>query len=172
MKKLKSIYKRLIIIFAAAAAGICFGLLINKFFCIVIVSGNSMYPTLKNGCWLKCTTDTSDISVNDIVIVKTSGYPTLVKRIVGKPGDKLIIKAGELYRNEVKEELGLETMSNDNYGCLSESQIYVVPDNCYFVMGDNRQNSVDSREIGAIPKENITGVAERVIFGDTSFSKQ
>lgn len=164
MERLKRMWKDLVVLAVTVASGVAVALVLSSYFHIAIVSGNSMNPTLKDGWVLKCDTDTSGADINDIVIVDVDGHPTLVKRIVGKPGDELTIKNGELYRNGVKEELGLEMMAVNNYGCLSETRIYTVPDGCFFIMGDNRNNSVDSREIGAVPKESVILIAEGVMF--------
>lgn len=66
---------------------------------------------------------------------------TYVKRIIGLPGDKIEIKAGILYINDVlyKEPYLKEPMRVADFGP------YQVPEDCYFVMGDNRNESIDSR---------------------------
>lgn len=88
-----------------------------------------------------------------------------VKRIIGIPGDIINIKNGSVYVNgEVLNEVYLE---NQNITSIMNSKItfpYTVPENQYFVMGDNRQNSNDSRQWGTVPKENIIGTARVVYF--------
>ncbi|GGA23631.1 signal peptidase I [Paenibacillus physcomitrellae] len=77
-----------------------------------------------------------------------------VKRLIGKPGDKIEIKQGQVYRNGellnepyIKEPMRIEP-----------DQEYDVPEGDVFVMGDNRNNSKDSRMIGFIPIDHIMGV--------------
>ncbi|MBU9720063.1 MULTISPECIES: signal peptidase I [Bacillaceae] len=77
---------------------------------------------------------------------------TWIKRVIGLPGDKLESKNGLLYRNGelIKEEYTLEEMYID-------FSPIVVPEGNVFVMGDNRNASRDSRNVGPIPVENVIG---------------
>lgn len=77
-----------------------------------------------------------------------------VKRVIGRPGDVLEFKDGNVFRNNVKldEPYILEPM---NY---SLDKTVIVPEKSVFVMGDNRNNSMDSRMIGNIPLDHVLGV--------------
>lgn len=77
-----------------------------------------------------------------------------IKRVVGKPGDVLEFKNGTVFRNGIKldEPYILEPMKN------VEDRTVTVPANSIFVMGDNRNNSMDSRLIGNIPLNHVLGV--------------
>ena len=85
----------------------------------------------------------------------------LVKRVIGLPGDIIEVKDGMVYRNG--EELN-EPYIND--GITDRDIMVVVPQNQYFVMGDNRLNSSDSRDdrVGMISKENIIGKVTLRLF--------
>ncbi|MGR5864734.1 signal peptidase I [Bacillus cereus] len=78
-----------------------------------------------------------------------------IKRVIGKPGDTISYKNGVLYRNgnKIQEPYLYEKMSEQ------ENQTWRVPAGHLFVLGDNRNNSKDSRMIGYIPLDHILGVA-------------
>ncbi|MCI1692879.1 signal peptidase I [Aneurinibacillus aneurinilyticus] len=77
-----------------------------------------------------------------------------VKRVIGKPGDVLEFKDHKVYRNgeAIQEPYIKETMD------FESDRKWVVPDNHIFVMGDNRNNSNDSRNIGFIPLDHLMGI--------------
>lgn len=81
-----------------------------------------------------------------------------VKRVIGKPGDTLEFKQGQLYRNgTLLDELYIkEPMRN-----VADKKI-TIPDDQLFVLGDNRNNSSDSRVIGPIPRSHVLGT---MVFG-------
>ena len=88
------------------------------------------------------------------LILRDTDHAYYVKRVIGKPGDAIEIKNGILYRNDVVLE---ETYIKEPMNYSSE-QKWVVPEDHLFVMGDNRNNSLDSRSIGFIPAEHFLGV--------------
>lgn len=77
-----------------------------------------------------------------------------VKRVIGKPGDVLEFKDHQVYRNGVALE---EPYLNEKMNFTSDEK-WVVPDGHIFVMGDNRNNSRDSRDIGFIPLDHVLGI--------------
>lgn len=81
-----------------------------------------------------------------------------VKRIIGLPGDTVDIKNNTVYINDVAiEEPYLDDDVFTNIGGSVLAFPFKVPEGQYFVMGDNRENSADSRQWGTVPKENIIG---------------
>lgn len=93
------------------------------------------------------------------------GRERLVKRVIGVPGDEIVIKEGYLY---VNGEVILEPyVASETYAKVI-TYPYIVPENEYFVMGDNRDVSRDSREFGSIPMDHIEGKA---FFRVLPFSK-
>lgn len=80
----------------------------------------------------------------------------LIKRVVGVPGDKISVQNGKLY---VNNELQKEPYVNKDLPDRSFAAPVTVPKGHYFMMGDNRANSADSRVFGPVPKENIEGEA-------------
>ena len=89
----------------------------------------------------------------DVIAFSCEGLKAnLVKRIVGMPGDEVVTEGGVLYVNGQKlKEIGEVTGE--------ERKVYVVPADCYFVMGDHAEESVDSRDplVGYVPAERIIG---------------
>lgn len=145
----------------------------------VRVNGSSMSPTLKNGDTMilyKLTKKIRGIKRFDIVVVQTDSGK-LIKRVIGLPGDKIEYKIekdkedneiGVLYINGKKteetflsDEAKVNTCAEDWYICGEE---VTIPDGEYFVMGDNRINSKDSRMIGTVEDSDILGTTEIIIW--------
>lgn len=125
------------------------------------VDGPSMQPTLQSGERLlidKISYRFREPQRGDVVVFRYPSDPRqyYIKRVVGLPGDTVQIAGGELYINGIliKEEYTSGPIVGD-FGPL------VVPPGEYFVLGDNRNNSEDSRSrrVGTIPRESIVGKA-------------
>lgn len=125
------------------------------------VVGSSMSPTLKDEEVLilnKFQYRFFDIKRGDIVSLDYEDTKYLIKRIIGLPGETIKIVNNQLYINDkIYEE---EYLANDlNYDDFSLADLGYskIPEDMYLVLGDNRENSLDSREIGLIKKEDING---------------
>jgi signal peptidase I len=120
----------------------------------------SMRPTLEEGDRVlisRLTYHFRDPARGDVIVFHSPMDSTedLVKRIVAIPGDRVAVTEGKLYVNgeAQTEPYLLEQRTNDG---LLEMEI---PDGYVFVLGDNRNNSTDSRVFGAIPRDFIIGSA-------------
>ena len=130
-----------------------------------MVTGASMEPTLMEGDKLYYTSF-QDISYGDIVIFDTGdAYGLVVKRVIGLPGDTIQVNAdGTVVRNLVRiDEPYIQTDPLQNSGMES----VMVEDGKVFLMGDNRAESIDSRDvrIGQIPINTIEGKVRLVVRG-------
>jgi len=131
----------------------------------------------------------------DIVVFKfpPDNSTDYIKRLIGLPGDRIQMKDGVLYINDmavpkVKVEdyidrstgeprnvpryretlpngVSYDVLDRDAEGNLDNTQVFVVPEGHYFMMGDNRDNSADSRvDVGYVPFENFVGKAQIIFF--------
>lgn len=137
-----------------------------------VVDGESMEPTLSDNNVIilnKLDYKLNEIERFDVVVVNWNGEK-LVKRIIGLPGEHVEYKNNELYID------GFKTDENFNHGETKDFKLetigyLTIPGDKYFVVGDNRENSTDSRYIGLIDKENILGSVDLRIFPLNKISK-
>lgn len=119
-----------------------------------IVNGQSMEPTYHNGDKL-AVLYTKNVNRNDIVVSWSEELNEyIVKRVIGIPGDKIEIQDGILYRNGFRV---YESYLNDSDWHTDHSVTVLLKDDEFFLLGDNRNNSMDSREFGAISRDDIFG---------------
>ncbi len=134
---------------------------IQYVFSITKVVGSSMHPTLKDEEILilnKLKYRISNVKRGDIISLKYADTKYLIKRVIGMPNDTISIKDNVLYINGEKyEEAYISKELKYSDFDLSSLGYTKIPENMYFVLGDNRENSLDSREIGLIKKEEIIG---------------
>jgi len=119
----------------------------------VIMNGNSMYPTLNDGDKKFCKTNVQ-FKRYDVVTIKDENNNVLIKRIYGMPGENIKIENGNILVNGKKLDDKYE------YGNTSDYTSIALNDDEYFVLGDNRDISMDSRHIGPIKKKNIRCVLQ------------
>ncbi len=138
-------------------------LLITRFMVqSVQVQGSSMYPTLMDSgrYWLnRFSYLVNEPRPTDIVALKDPRDDTLeVKRIIATPGQSVYLKGGQVYVNGklLREPYLLAKTPTYAYEKNPDEFICVGSDK-YFVMGDNRNNSTDSRTFGTVPRQNIIG---------------
>lgn len=128
----------------------------------VQVDGESMYPTLLDNQLLLLKKYDHSYERFDIVVFNYNSSK-LVKRIIGLPLENISYKNNTLYiDNKAIENISLDSYTYDFD--LSELGFDEIPEGYYFVLGDNRTNSLDSRSIGLISEDSILGVAQFSIF--------
>ena len=116
-----------------------------------IVLGDSMVPTLQNGDFYVATS-LHDIHAGDIVIVDSAFLDQIIiKRVVAMPGDTVAITDNTVYRNGIplQEAYIEEQMHTENMPS------FTLQEEMFFLMGDNRNNSLDSRMIGPVHRDEI-----------------
>lgn len=163
----------LIAVFVFIIRGFLFG--------TVEVKGSSMQPNFQHGDFLavnKLYGRFLEPKKGDVIVCKSStgnSNENLIKRVIGMPEDEIDIVLNEQSREveyfvyingeKIEEDYLLETMQQ----CGNIEYPFVVPKDSYFVMGDNRNASTDSRtkSVGAIEKKNVKG---KVFFRIYPFS--
>lgn len=134
----------------------------------VRVDGKSMFPTLDNNDILILKKYDNSIDRFDIVVLKYKG-DKLVKRVIGLPGEHVKILNNKLYinGNVIDDAVDVSTNNFD----ISKLGVNIIPEGYYFVMGDNRGNSSDSRIIGLISEDDIIGISDFRLFPFNKFGK-
>lgn len=162
------ILKRIILEMIPYAIVILLVILIRTFIVTPVrVNGSSMLPTLVDGEFLLLEKFNNKYNRFDIIVLNHNNEK-LVKRVIGLPGEFVEYKNNKLYINN--QEIEEEITSLETYDFSIEELGYTkIPKDCYFVMGDNRQNSTDSRYIGLINKKNIVGEVNIRVFPFTKF---
>lgn len=131
-----------------------------------IVSGESMYPTFHNGDYLivdELSYRFHEPRRGDVIVFRYPNDPKrfFIKRVIGLPGETLIFKDRAVYLKSANQSA--ETLLDEPYlkqiTIPGENREVTVDPDHYFVMGDNRGASSDSRAWGQLPKENVIGAA-------------
>lgn len=128
------------------------------------VNGDSMYPTLEDGdLMILKKYEKKDIDRFDIIVVDIKD-DKIIKRVIGLPEEDVEFRDGKLYIND---ELVDENYSDD---ITRDFKDYCGKDE-YFVMGDNRDESMDSRMIGCISIDSIMGKTDYVLYPFNKWGK-
>ncbi len=150
------------------------------------VDGNSMHPNFINGQyyfanrlvqWFNGTPVGKVLGFEykrgDSVVLQVPGYPLFIKRIVGLPGDTISIAEGRVYINgQIVTEEYLDPALYTNGGDFLEDggESRTIPQGSYFVMGDNRSVSYDSRFLGYIRGDWLKGKVFLIVLPLENFS--
>ena len=151
-------------------------LIFANFYGVYHLNGTSMRPTLSDKQFVFSFVDyykNNEINYGDIVFLNVKGEEDpLIKRVVGLPGDQIEMKRGILIVNDIPKTIDKELEMNIYEEKINNLKSYriinitkadeedyfeeiKIPEGFYFVLGDNREVSRDSRNIGLIPKKNI-----------------
>lgn len=162
-------------------------IIFTQIYSFSFVQGNSMLGTVKDGDYVICV-NTNDVEYHDIVIADTGEGRFIIKRVVGMPGDRLLFKVDEsnevvlwidsgdgfvaidesaYINNGYMTRRGFEYKGNriklyDGIGNV-EDCILSLGDDEYFLMGDNRDASTDSRAYGPFAKSDIVSKVDRIV---------
>lgn len=144
-------------------------LLVKAFiFTPVIVNGKSMMTTLhENDIMIldKIGMKIDGIDRFDIVVIQTD-RSKIIKRVIGLPGEKLEYIDDKLYID------GKEVDDPYGTGITYDIGLVEIPEGEYYVLGDNRNDSVDSRFLGTIEKKNILGRTNLIIYPFNRFGSK
>ena len=141
------------LVVGAVAVVLCHVFLVQ----VSVVRGLSMSPSLKDGDRLivdRVSYSMSEVERFDVVVLR---YPKdrsvdFVKRVVGLPGDRVVLRDGRVLVNGRAVPEGFSHVADEGaYGA------WVVPDDSFFVLGDNRPISCDSREFGMVKRDLLRG---------------
>lgn len=127
---------------------------------IAKVKGHSMQPQLKNGEYALFVED-DNIERFDMVVAHDNNGHKVVKRVIGLPGEDVAIIEGTLYIDGKEYDETYIDDAHDDYREMSHRT--VLQEGEYFVMGDNRDNSTDSRSLGPIAEDDMIGVVHHTI---------
>jgi signal peptidase I len=141
------------------------------------VNGESMMPNFHNGEYILTNLITlriKDIKKGEVVVFKAPADhdKDYIKRILGLPGDTVMIQEGKVYINGVvvdESEYLAPTLLTSNGNFMRPNQTVTVPDGHYFVLGDNRNASSDSRDWGFVPEKDIVGKSMVVYWPPSEF---
>ncbi|KAF1298068.1 signal peptidase I [Enterococcus sp. JM4C] len=174
MEKRRWIFEKLWLIIRYIIIAVAMVFLIRGFLLIPIeVEGNSMEGTLKQGDMILMEKITP-IKRFDVVLFQLSDGNTYIKRVIGLPGDKIEYEKDQLYINGKKIEepfLANEAKNSEekmpyttNFTLENLLGMRKLPEDSYFVMGDNRRVSKDSRSFGVVTSQDIFGKARFVYY--------
>ncbi len=140
-----------------------------------IVVGDSMYPNFVNGEYLinnKLSISLSQLHRGEVINFQFDPTEEFIKRIIGLPGNTIELKNGYVYINGKKlDESAYIPKNVQTFGeeFLPNNVKIIVPQGEYFVMGDNREVSYDSRSWGFVKKSSIHGTAWFVFWPLSKF---
>lgn len=139
-----------------------------------VVPSGSMRPTIRPGSWIlvdRLAFDVHPIEVGDVVVLRRPardpGHPGsdyLVKRVIGLPGQRIASRHGRVVVDGHVLRESFLPHDDPTVGIVAQT----IPRGEYFVLGDDRNDSVDSRIFGPVPASSIVGEVIAVVWPPTS----
>lgn len=140
------------------------------------VNGQSMYPNFKNGEYVLTNIiglHFSQIDRGDVIVFKSpkDSEKDFIKRVIGTPGDRIKLLDGQIFVNGMPLYESYVSEDLKTYGgpFVGEEEEIVVPEGSFFVLGDNRLASSDSREWGYVKEDGIIGKSFLVYWPPQDF---
>ncbi|MCL4786952.1 MAG: signal peptidase I [Verrucomicrobia bacterium] len=145
-----------------------------------VVEGQSMYPTFRHSDVVQTRSPELGLKRGDVVILADGQGERMIKRIIGLPGESITLSLGHVYVNG--QRLSEPYLARHTYTFKSDTAderpiVWNLDDQHYFVLGDNRLASLDSRNFGPVDRHGIRRVvvqpanAFRPAFCDVVLSK-
>ena len=126
---------------------------------VMLIQGDSMLPAYHDKQFVLLNKCGKVFARGDVIAFSCEALQcNLVKRIVGEPGDMIVLENGFLYLNgEVFLKLNMDEQGQENSVGIRKE--FIVPENSYYVIGDNASQSVDSRDpsVGFVSRDQIIG---------------
>ncbi|MFB3850999.1 MAG: signal peptidase I [Acidobacteriota bacterium] len=148
-----------------AVSILLFVFVISFFFKPFRIDGKSMEPLFQQGDIVFVKRLFYRIDRNEVVVVKMHDQTYVVKRVLAIEGDRIDYKDGEIFVNG--ENRG--KITSGDYRMFFDNSSFIVEKNSFFILGDNRSSSIDSRFWGSISKDMIYG---KVVFNLFSFLRK
>lgn len=131
----------------------------NSHYTFYRVNGSSMEPALKDGEIYLVSRGKKSINRGDIIVFRVENEePPYIKRVIALPGEKVAIFDNTVFING---RMLSEPYVQPPYLDIQDVEEITVPEGHYYVLGDDRVESRDSRHFGPVPQENIIGTIQK-----------
>jgi signal peptidase I len=121
---------------------------------VAVVDGPSMSPNFPSGCHIYTAPISSPLSRGDVVVLDDGNREYAIKRIIGMPGETVHLWRGKVFVN--RKMLSEPYLPKHTFTCPTERRaVFILGPDQYFVLGDNRDCSKDSRSYGPVERDQV-----------------